>query len=223
MRRDFVGNVSHELRTPLTVIKGYLDVLAARPDTEALKLDRPVEQMLQQADRMESLLKDLLWLSRIESVRSEEKTAEVNVPALLQEIADELNNSYPGRIHLDVSSDASIVGDYRELHSAVTNLVLNALKYSDEGDPVTIHWSESDDEHLLEVKDRGIGIDTLHLPRVTERFYRVDESRSSHSGGTGLGLAIVKHVAAAHRAELRIDSELGKGSCFSLVFPVSEH
>lgn len=223
MRRDFVGNVSHELRTPLTVIKGYLDMLSARPDMKNLKLDRPVEQMIQQADRMEGLLKDLLWLARIESVRSEEKTSEVDMPALLNEIADELNHSYPGRIQLDIASGAAITGDYRELHSAVTNLVLNALKYSEDSEAVTIHWSESEGEHLLEVKDRGIGIDSVHLPRITERFYRVDESRSSQSGGTGLGLAIVKHVAAAHRAELRIDSEVGEGSCFSLVFPVSPH
>lgn len=223
MRRDFVGNVSHELRTPLTVIKGYLDMLSARPDIESLNLDRPVDQMIQQADRMEDLLKDLLWLSRIESVRTEEKTADVNMPALLEEIADELGHVYPGRIHLDITSSAGIVGDYRELHSAVTNLALNALKYSAESEPVTLHWSESDRAHVLEVRDRGIGIDSLHLPRITERFYRIDESRSSQSGGTGLGLAIVKHVAAAHSAELRIDSELGKGSLFSLIFPVSAH
>ena len=223
MRRDFVGNVSHELRTPLTVIKGYLDVLSVRPDLAQLRLERPVEQMIQQADRMESLLADLLWLSRIESVRREEKVTEVHIPSLIEEVASELGHNHPGRIKLDIASDASVTGDYRELHSALTNLVSNALKYSDEEHPVTIHWIERDGEQTLEVKDRGIGIDRAHLPRVTERFFRVDESRSTESGGTGLGLAIVKHVAAAHEAELRIDSEIGIGSCFSLVFPVSDH
>ena len=173
--------------------------------------------------RMESLLADLLWLSRIESVRREEKVTEVHIPSLIEEVASELGHNHPGRIKLDIASDASVTGDYRELHSALTNLVSNALKYSDEEHPVTIHWIERDGEQTLEVKDRGIGIDRAHLPRVTERFFRVDESRSTESGGTGLGLAIVKHVAAAHEAELRIDSEIGIGSCFSLVFPVSDH
>lgn len=220
MRRDFVGNVSHELRTPLTVIKGYLETMLANRDAMDSRFVKPLEQMDQQAQRMENLLKDLLWLSRIESVRSEAKTEMVDVAGLLEELADEWNTNYPHRnVGLELETRDKIPGDYRELHSAVSNLVLNALKYSDDHAPVCVCWSRRDDEYWLSVRDKGIGIDPSHIPRLTERFYRVDESRSSATGGTGLGLAIVKHVAAAHRAELRIDSEPGEGSVFSLVFP----
>lgn len=220
MRRDFVGNVSHELRTPLTVIKGYLETILAHAGQLESRFRRPLEQMEQQAARMETLLKDLLWLSRIESVRTQPRREQVDIGALLQELEDELQTSHPERkMVMQLDTTDRVAGDYRELHSAVSNLVLNAFKYSKDDTIVTVRWHREGGHLLLSVKDQGIGIDSVHLPRVTERFYRVDDSRSSATGGTGLGLAIVKHVAAAHRAELRIESTPGAGSIFSLVFP----
>ncbi|MEQ9462909.1 MAG: phosphate regulon sensor histidine kinase PhoR [Haliea sp.] len=220
MRRDFVGNVSHELRTPLTVIKGYLETILANAGQLESRYRRPLEQMEQQAARMESLLKDLLWLSRIESVRTQPRREQVNICALLEELEDELHTSHPGRkLLLELAATDTVAGDYRELHSAVSNLVLNAFKYSKDDSIVTVSWRREGGRLSLSVQDQGIGIDMVHLPRLTERFYRVDDSRSSATGGTGLGLAIVKHVAAAHRAELRIESTPGAGSTFTLVFP----
>jgi len=221
MRRDFVGNVSHELRTPLTVFKGYLDTLGA---SEALSVEpytRAIGQMNGQVQRMENLLTDLLWLSRIESVREERKTEAVDMAGMLEELREELRLSNPERLLvLELDCRDTIVGDYRELRSAVSNLVINALKYSSDDEPVVASWRHEEDGLHLTVRDRGIGIDEQHLPRLTERFYRVDESRAAKTGGTGLGLAIVKHVAASHRADLRIESEPGRGSAFSLVFPL---
>lgn len=223
MRRDFVGNVSHELRTPLTVIKGYIDTILANSDNLDARFVRPLEQMDQQAQRMENLLKDLLWLSRIEGVRNRAKQERVDVVALLEELEDELQTSHPERrLELQLDTHQTVQGDYRELHSAVSNLVLNAFKYSPDETLVTVSWRQRGERCELSVRDRGIGIPESHIPRVTERFYRVDDSRSSRSGGTGLGLAIVKHVAAAHRAELKIDSAAGQGSTFTLVFPLPE-
>ncbi len=220
MRRDFVGNVSHELRTPLTVIMGYIDTLQATAAGKEARLVKPLSQMQQQAKRMENLLKDLLWLSRIESVGAEKKIDYIDIAGLVQKLTDELLHSQPDRvIKLQLETDHKVLGDYRELDSALSNLLSNALKYSDADSPVTITWKEKDNEFLLTVKDKGIGIDSVHLPRLTERFYRVDDSRASKTGGTGLGLAIVKHVVAAHDAELRISSRPGKGSKFTIAFP----
>jgi two-component system phosphate regulon sensor histidine kinase PhoR len=220
IRRDFVANVSHELRTPLTVITGYLGTFLS--DTASLPPHyvKPMQQMTQQAVRMENLLKDLLWLSRIESEERQEKRERVDVGALLEELQDELLTSYPEReVKLLLESDHRVCGNYLELHSAVSNLVVNAIKYSPDDSVVTVSWRDVDGEHHLAVEDTGVGIDPVHLPRLTERFYRVDDSRAGSTGGTGLGLAIVKHVAASHGARLRIDSTPGRGSRFTLVFP----
>lgn len=220
MRRDFVDNVSHELRTPLTVISGYLGTILGDPDSVPPAYRKALEQMAGQAERMENLLKDLLWLSRIESSEREEKLEQVDMAALLDELQDEVSNTHPDNpLQLDLHCRDKVSGDYRELYSAVSNLVFNAFKYSPEGAPVTAVWRRDPDGCRLVVRDRGIGIDPAHFSRLTERFYRVDDSRSSATGGTGLGLAIVKHVAAAHGAQLEIDSELGKGSAFTLFFP----
>lgn len=222
MRRDFVGNVSHELRTPLTVFKGYLDNLGLSPViAEEPRLTRALEQMDSQVVRMETLLSDLLWLSRIESVREERETVAVDVAAMLEELREELRSSHPDRLLvLELETCETVPGDYLELRSAVSNLVINALKYSDDQEPVVARWERTEDALVLSVLDRGIGIEEQHLARLTERFYRVDESRSAATGGTGLGLAIVKHVAASHRAELVIESDPGRGSCFQLHFPL---
>jgi two-component system phosphate regulon sensor histidine kinase PhoR len=221
MRRDFVANVSHELRTPLTVISGYLSTILDNSQELPPQYVKPLQQMGQQAQRMENMLKDLLWLSRIESGKPEESRELVDIRGLLQELRDELAEAYPdSAIVLDLASDRKIQGDYRQLYSAVSNLAINAIKYSPNGSPVTLGWHFQDGKCRLQVRDTGIGIDSLHIPRLTERFYRVDDSRNSATGGTGLGLAIVKHVAAAHGAHLQIDSKLGEGSTFTLVFPV---
>lgn len=219
MRRDFVGNVSHELRTPLTVFKGYLDTMLDNRDRIDERFHRPLLQMDLQIRRMESLLHDLLWLSRIESERSQKKTVKVDMVSLLEELQEELSQSHPQRsVALEIECRDAVYGDYQELHSAVSNLVLNAIKYSPDDTVVTVRWANDGDSVTLSVIDRGVGIQEAHIPRLTERFYRVDESRSSQTGGTGLGLAIVKHVAASHGAALDIQSQPGKGSTFSLSF-----
>ncbi|GAB5414485.1 MAG: phosphate regulon sensor histidine kinase PhoR [Congregibacter sp.] len=221
MRRDFVGNVSHELRTPLTVFKGYLDNLSATVAENDPRLSKPFAQMEAQVQRMETLLSDLLWLSRIETVSEERQSVPVDMGAIVIELREELQSSHPDRLLvLDLRCNETVPGDYLELRSAVSNLVLNAIKYSDPGDPVEVLWEREGEYLQMSVIDRGIGIAEEHLSRITERFYRVDESRSARTGGTGLGLAIVKHVAASHRAELLIESEPGRGSRFTLRFPV---
>ncbi len=220
IRRDFVANVSHELRTPLTVISGYLSTFLDNVQELPQRYVKPLKQMGQQAQRMESMLKDLLWLSRIESEKREDERERLDIRGLLQELRDELAEAYPdGSIVLELDVEENLYGDYRQLYSAVSNLAINAVKYSPNHTPVTIRWTSKGDNLLLQVQDRGLGIDSVHIPRLTERFYRVDDSRNSATGGTGLGLAIVKHVAAAHGASLQIESKLGEGSTFTLVFP----
>ena len=220
MRRDFVANVSHELRTPLTVITGYLLTLMDTDLGEQERLRQPMLQMQQQAERMETLLRDLLWLSQIESTEGREEHRPLDMRELISEVRQFVLGAYPDRkVNVRVDTERSIAGNYKHLYSAVSNLVINALKYSERD--VEITWSERDGACCLSVRDEGPGIDAVHLPRLTERFYRVDKSRSQVTGGTGLGLAIVKHVLAGHRARLEIDSEVGVGSTFRCVFPLS--
>jgi two-component system phosphate regulon sensor histidine kinase PhoR len=220
VRRDFVANVSHELRTPLTVITGYLDTLLGDADELPERYRRPLQQMLQQSERMEILIRDLLWLSRIEAGEREEKRERVDIAALLEEVQEEVASSHPGReVEFLCDTEQGVCGSHEELHSALSNLVLNAFKYSPRDSPVRVRWCREGGELQLRVEDRGPGIEARHIPRLTERFYRVDDSRAKETGGTGLGLAIVKHVAVSHGAELRIDSKPGEGSCFKLVFP----
>lgn len=218
MRRDFVGNVSHELRTPLTVIKGYIETLQSLADAGDHTLHKSLGSMDTQVLRMERLISDLLWLSRIESVEGERKDDEINVVDLLSDIKDGLMAAWPDReIQLEIDSDSKILGSAIELRSAISNLAVNALKYSD--DIVTMRWTDTVVGPALSIDDTGEGVEAKHIPRLTERFYRVEKSRSQETGGTGLGLAIVKHVAVSHDAKFFIDSEVGKGSSFRLVFP----
>jgi two-component system phosphate regulon sensor histidine kinase PhoR len=220
MRREFVANVSHELRTPLTVISGYLGTLLMETKAFPERYVKALTQMGQQAERMESLLKDLLWLSRIESEQYNNAHDAIDVRGLFHELRDDLVESHPNSVLvLEISTDETICGDYRQLYSAVSNLAINAIKYSPEGNPVTLSWTLQGDDLCMQVRDRGLGIDSSHIPRLTERFYRVDDSRNSATGGTGLGLAIVKHVAAANDGQLKIESKLGEGSTFTLIFP----
>jgi len=223
IRRDFVANVSHEMRTPLTVISGYLGTILGDSGNLPAPYTKALEQMAQQAQRLENLLKDLLWLSRIEGEDRPHEQEILDIKTLVEELREEMGGIYPEReIQVELDGQPKVLGDYRELYSAVHNLTINAIKYSPADTPVQIHGFQQGNEFHLAIRDRGMGIDSMHFPRLTERFYRVDDSRCSALGGTGLGLAIVKHVAAAHGARLQIESELGEGSTFTLIFAERE-
>ena len=218
MRKDFVANVSHELRTPLTVLKGYLETLTDFDNGLSPLHTTSFEQMLQQTDRMQHLVDDLLLLTRLET--QQKKADCVDVPQLLQQICHESDYlaSVEQRIHLSLETMVKINGNEQELRSAFTNLVTNALKYSSEETQVKVRWYKKGEKVVMSVEDEGEGIAAKDISRVTERFYRVDVKRSRKLSGTGLGLAIVKHVLMRHEAQLQIVSELGKGSCFSCEF-----
>jgi two-component system phosphate regulon sensor histidine kinase PhoR len=220
MRRDFVANVSHELRTPLTVIAGYLETLEGSGQAPK-PWERPLAQMREQTSRMTSLVNDLLLLARLET--SERDTGRQRVPVceLVERVAREARSLSGDRhnIVVDCPQDAALTGDAGELHSAFANLALNAVKYSPDGGDIHLSWSVDERGGHFSVRDSGIGIDPIHIPRLTERFYRVDAGRSRESGGTGLGLAIVKHVLLRHSGELSVESRPGRGSTFALHFP----
>jgi len=221
MRKDFVSNVSHELRTPLTVVKGYIETLTDSPDMKPT-WQAALNQVLKQCDRMSALVNDLITLSRLETEESQSKQHAVPLSTLLDSIvADAKELSTHDNHQFSVSGDqgVTILGNDRELHSAISNLVFNAVKYSPEGGKVSLTVRNTIQECIVSVADTGLGINPKHIPRITERFYRVDESRSSELGGTGLGLAIVKHVLMRHDADLKIQSRLGYGSTFSCHFP----
>ncbi|HEX7440581.1 MAG TPA: phosphate regulon sensor histidine kinase PhoR [Caldimonas sp.] len=223
MRRDFVANVSHEIRTPLTVLSGFLETLTNLPLTEAERR-RVVTLMAQQAQRMGTLVNDLLILAQLEGSPRPPADRWVDVKTLLGLVEADARALSAGRHTLRFARPeaAEIAGAQSELLSAVTNLVNNAIRYTPEGGQVEVTWrvlAEGSGE--LAVADTGPGIAREHLPRLTERFYRVDGSRSRETGGTGLGLSIVKHVVQRHGGELDIRSEVGKGSVFRLVFPAA--
>ena len=221
MRRDFVANVSHEIRTPLTVLAGFIETMANLPLTE-VERKRVLTLMGQQADRMGTLVSDLLILAQLEG--SPRPTAErwVALKPVLEQVASDARVLSAGRhtIHFPTAPTLQIAGAHAELLSAIGNLVSNAVRYTPDGGSITLTCdTQTDGAAVIAVTDTGVGIAREHLPRLTERFYRVDGSRSRDTGGTGLGLAIVKHVAQRHGGELDIQSELGKGSTFRLVFP----
>jgi two-component system phosphate regulon sensor histidine kinase PhoR len=222
MRKDFVANVSHELRTPLTVIRGYLETLADSPQLSASG-QKMILQMEQQTQRMTLLINDLITLAKLETDQLEPATA-VPLTPLIDSILADARSLSGERGHKLIASgdcDLALIGNERELRSAITNLVVNAINYSPPGSQVEVRYQRENGGAVVRVRDQGIGIDPKHIPRITERFYRVDASRSVASGGTGLGLAIVKHVLLRHHAELKITSQLGKGSEFSCHFPSS--
>ncbi len=221
MRRDFVANVSHELRTPLTVVNGFVETLHDMPNLENDMARRALNLMGEQTHRMESLVDDLLTLSRLENDQNPLREEAVDVRALLAEINRDAKVLSNGRhaLLLQVESEVQLMGGREELRSAFTNLVTNAIRYTPQGGEITLRWSEREGQPVFAVQDSGIGIAPQHIPRLTERFYRVDRSRSRETGGTGLGLAIVKHIAMRHQARLDVVSEEGKGSTFALVFP----
>ncbi len=219
VRRDFVANVSHELRTPLTVINGYMEAL----EPEELGEFAPLFlEMRQQSRRMAHIVDDLLTLSRLEAQGSptDEPLA---IIALLTAVRRDAEGLSAGRhrISLDITAESDVKGSGKDLHSAFSNLAINAVRYTPDGGSIRLRWDAHPEGAAFSVSDTGQGIPAHHLPRLTERFYRVSTSRSRESGGTGLGLAIVKHVLNAHGARLEIESELGRGSTFRCVFPRS--
>ena len=221
VRSDFVANVSHELRTPLTVLKGYLEALSDADGVVPEHYLKAFKRMEEQAARMQNLINDLLLLTRLESC-PQPPHQHVDVPALLRAICDEveLMDETKATLELKVESDAGLLGIESELRSAFSNLVVNALKYTPANGGVMVRWREQAGGASLDVEDNGPGIAPEHLPRLTERFYRVEVGDDvRNKGGTGLGLAIVKHVLARHEGELRISSTLGQGSCFTCLFP----
>jgi two-component system phosphate regulon sensor histidine kinase PhoR len=220
MRRDFVANVSHELRTPLTVLVGFLETL------RNLKLDPQRQRdylgmMQEQAARMQRIIDDLLTLSALDAAAPASSETRVPVRALVEQLKTDAEALSAGKhaIRMEVENENDLLGSETELASAFGNLVSNAIRYTPEGGTVTLSWRENADGARFSVEDTGIGIDPEHIPRLTERFYRVDRSRSRETGGTGLGLAIAKRALARHDATLEIESEVGKGSRFSARFP----
>ncbi|SER50535.1 two-component system, OmpR family, phosphate regulon sensor histidine kinase PhoR [Nitrosomonas sp. Nm51] len=221
MRRDFIANVSHELRTPLTVVIGYLEVLTADPDIDEGMRDQALKAMTEQTMRMQHLVEDLLTLSRLENTLNKLSESRVNIAPILHELHREAESLSGGRhtVELNIDSEDQILASREELRSAFSNLISNAIRYTPEGGEIGIRWKVRDKKGLFIVWDTGVGIESEHIPRLTERFYRVDSSRSRETGGTGLGLAIVKHILNRHQARLKIKSAVGKGSEFCIEFP----
>jgi two-component system phosphate regulon sensor histidine kinase PhoR len=221
MRRDFVANVSHEIRTPLTVLAGFVETMASLPLSTAERA-RVITLMQQQTDRMQVLVADLLQLAQLEGSPRPPADRWTALAPLLQRAASDARTLSAGRhqVEVEVSDGTELAGLEAELLSAVANLATNAVRYTPEGGQIHIDWHlRPDGQGEIEVRDTGIGVGREHLPRLTERFYRVDGSRSRDTGGTGLGLSIVKHVVQRHGGSLEIDSEPGKGSRFRLLLP----
>lgn len=239
MRKDFVSNVSHDLRTPLTVIKGYIETLQDATDVP-MKWHRPLKNMAAQAQRMETLVHDLLLLAKFETADLSRSSQQINIEHLLKMVCHDAGLLSADRKHqiqlrinhtlLNLSEQSSnihpqepcyIMGDERQLYSAFSNLVFNAVKYTPDQGLISLDWWRSSQGFHLSVKDTGVGFDPMHIPHLTERFYRTDPSRDNATGGSGLGLAIVKHVLLNHKGSLEIHSEEGSGSEFICHFPLN--
>ena len=221
MRKDFVANVSHELRTPLTVINGYLEILAGSGDELDPLTQKAFLEMSSQTQRMQSLIEDLLVLSRIEASSERIYENTVDMAAMLRQIkleADALNKDKGHTIAFHLDEGVKIYGIETELRSACSNLIFNAINYTPPGGHIDVYWSVTKDGVKFAVKDDGDGIEQRHLSRLTERFYRVDKARSRKTGGSGLGLSIVKHVLNHHNSQLQITSVVGEGSVFFFNF-----
>ncbi len=224
LRQEFVANVSHEIKSPLTVVSGYLEMLSeqtGQPPDAAM-----IREMSRQCQRMRNLVDDLLELSRLEATElSDRDLQDVRLEALASEVRREAQAMSSEALH-DIRThgkpEIMVRGRTEELHSALLNLVSNALRYSPDGGTVAIRWKQKDQRVRLAVEDQGVGIPPEQIARLAERFYRVDKARSRNTGGTGLGLAIVKHILQRHGAHLQIDSTPGKGSVFTCVFPKPE-
>jgi two-component system phosphate regulon sensor histidine kinase PhoR len=227
MRRDFISNASHELRTPLTVMSGYIEFLQHNADD---KIKIPLENIQQQTVRMNKIITELIDLAKLESAAAVDYTNVIDINTLLNDVYDEAVALDQDRHHLELvieneSPDNSLTshlnGSYEELRMAFSNLLTNAIRYTPEGENIKLFATSHDTGVTVGVQDKGVGINYEHIPRLTERFYRVDEGRSREQGGTGLGLAIVKHVLDRHNAHLQILSEPGQGSTFCCEFPLT--
>ena len=232
MRKDFVGNVSHELGTPITVIKGYLEAIIDNLQDLDPRWQKPIQQMQQQSVRMENIVRDLLLLSSLETKQPPKLQDSFSLKLLLTDIGNDLQQLFNRKSQSfnvenaenpRCNGNLELLGDRSEIYSALSNLVINAAKYTPAGGRIGLHVQHDEDSLTITVEDNGIGIEAQHLPRLTERFYRVDVSRSSETGGTGLGLAIVKHILMRHDADLTISSEISQGSRFSCRFPASRY
>ena len=221
MRRDFIANVSHELRTPLTVVGGFVETLLDMEGAVPESTRSYFNMMQEQTMRMRLLIDDLLTLSHIESNVQAPENIEIDMPSLLNMIINDAKALSQGKhqIIANIDPHLNLLGAAGELQSAMSNLISNAIRYTPTGGEIKVKWELSNNQAIFSVSDNGIGIEQKHIDRLTERFYRVDRSRSRETGGTGLGLSIVKHILTRHQAKLEINSELGVGSTFSEVFP----
>lgn len=222
MRRDFIANASHELRTPLTVINGFLEIASAQPNMEPETRAAHLKLMVEQGHRMQNLVEDMLSLTRLESADYPLRAEAIDMKNLLDQVLQEAKALSGGRHEISIKNEGpDIQGSPDELRSAFSNLASNAVRYTPENGAIELSWEQTKSGPQFSVRDTGIGIRSEHISRLTERFYRVDKSRSRETQGTGLGLAIVKHVALRHHATLVIDSRPGQGSVFTVKFPLS--
>ncbi|MGV7094322.1 phosphate regulon sensor histidine kinase PhoR [Enterobacteriaceae bacterium] len=219
-RRNFFANVSHELRTPLTVLQGYLEMMQEQKLEEPLR-SKALHTMREQTSRMESLVRQLLTLSKIEASPALVLNEKIDVPMMLRVVEREAQTLSHGNhvLHFEIEPDLVVLGNEEQLRSAMSNLVYNAVNHTPTGTEITVCWKRVPHGAWFSVSDNGPGIAQQHIPRLTERFYRVDKARSRQTGGSGLGLAIVKHAVNHHDARLDIESTPGKGACFSFTLP----
>jgi two-component system, OmpR family, phosphate regulon sensor histidine kinase PhoR len=221
IRRDFVANASHELRTPLTVLRGYLEMMRGDSTGDLAPWKEPLAQMHAQAARMEALVRDLLKLARLEAEVSGSRSEVLDVPAMLDQVLAETRSLSAGqhRIETEIQPELRLFGQENEIESIFSNLAANAVQYTPTGGSIILRWREDAQGAHFSVTDTGIGIPADDIPRLTERFYRVDAGRSRARGGTGLGLSIVKHALERHEGRLTVESRVGKGSTFTCHFP----
>jgi two-component system phosphate regulon sensor histidine kinase PhoR len=223
IRRDFVANVSHEIRTPLTVISGYLETLGDNAHELPARWKRAIITMAAQSSRMEALVSDLILLSRIETGEQMSSHTSLSIEPLIKQICTDaqiLSGENQHEFIITITDNRPLRGDKSQLRSAFSNLIFNAVKYTPAHGQITVAWGCNINGAYLSVTDTGSGIDPVHIPRLTERFYRADPSRHKDTGGTGLGLAIVKHVLINHGGHLEINSNIGEGSKFTCWFPL---
>ena len=219
-RKEFISNVSHELKTPLTVISGFIETLGSMFKTNEKNHKNILKMMGAQAYRMSKLIDDLLLLSNVESSIFQNRSEKLLINTMINKIKKNISvlDAKNHKIKYQINNDLKIYGSKKEIESAFTNLITNAIRYTDKNGSVTINWGLINGLPIFEVRDTGNGIEQKHINRITERFYRVDLDRSRDSGGTGLGLSIVKNIIKQHDGELKISSEVGKGSSFKLIF-----
>ena len=221
IKRDFIANVSHELKTPLTVIIGFLETLSDMKNEFNEKTYSYLQMMLEQSDRMNKLVEDLLQLSSIESNAAPAEKKEIDMLHLFKNLKKD-SDLISGKLHtinMSIKKNISLLGYEKEIYSAFVNLVSNAIRYTEKGGSINVIWDMKNQNPYFEVQDSGIGIDQKLIPRLTERFYRINSDRGRNTGGTGLGLSIVKHVCIRHQAQIEITSQVGKGSQFKIIFP----